>query len=556
MQKVKKKLGELLIESGLITEEILEKVLILQKEKNLKLGEAIVSEGFLTEDEIINAIQAQLSIDYINVDNINIRTEIINIVPESVARKHEVIPLDIVNGKLILIMSDPLNYYSIEEIRIITGYAIKPAISSKREIMKSIEKYYGKNRAEEAADDYGKIYNPKTIVQSSEEYGDENAAPIIKFINTIIENALINNASDIHIEPFENELRVRYRVDGVLREIMKVNVGMIDPVISRIKIMAELNIAEKRNPQDGRVNFRAKGRVIDIRISVVPTIFGEKVVMRLLDKSSFSLDIDKMGFNRTEKDLISSIISRPNGIVLVCGPTGSGKTTTLYTILNVLNDASKNIITIEDPVEYNMNGVNQMQVNNKIGFTFASGLKNILRQDPDIILIGEIRDKETAEISVRSALTGHLVLSSIHTNSAIGTVTRLMDMGIEPFLISSTLSGIIAQRLIRKICSNCGETYISDESEMKILNIDSPIDLKKGRGCSYCNNTGYKGRVGVFEIIDIDREVKDLINAGSSESVMEACARKKGVKFLRDACIEKVTQGVTSIEELLRVTYI
>lgn len=556
MVKQRKRLGEILIDSGLITEDVLKKALNAQKETGEKLGEFLVTKGFATNEQIVEAIRKQLGIDYINLDNVNIRQEIIDIIPEAMARKHELLPLDIINGRLLVVMSDPLNYFAIEDIRVATGYVVKTAISLRNSILESIEKYYGKNKAEKAAENYGKVYGYRKVSnESSVEYEDESSAPIIKFINTVIDNAILYNASDIHIEPYEGKMRVRYRVDGILREIMQVDIGMLEAVVSRIKIMSELNIAEKRIPQDGRVNFKSKQKNIDLRISISPTILGEKVVMRILDKSNFSLNLEKAGLDSDGLNKLKNIISKPYGIILVCGPTGSGKTTTLYTILNILNNNDKNIVTIEDPVEYNLKGINQMQVNNKIGFTFATGLRSILRQDPDIILVGEIRDNETAEISIRSALTGHLVLSTIHTNNAAGAITRLEDMKMEPFLISSTVIGLVAQRLVRKICPNCAEEYISDEKEMRLLGINEQVKLKRGKGCSICNGTGYKGRTGIFEIIEINKEMKELIDYKKSERTIEEEAKKNGTILLREACVKKVLEGVTTVEEMLRVTY-
>lgn len=554
MAKIKKKLGELLVDSGIISEEILEKALEMQRESGKKLGEVLVSEGFTTNDLIVEAVKSQLGIQSINLSTLNIRPEIIDIIPESIARKYEVLPIDIVNGQLMVVMSDPLNYYAIEEIKMSSGYVVKTAIALRDSMLNNIERYYGQSKAREAAEDYGRVYGfkEKNIEQVEE---DENAAPVIKFFNTIIENAILNGTSDIHIEPYEMEMRVRYRIDGVLREMMRTNIGMLDPVVSRIKIMANLNIAEKRVPQDGRISYRSKEKNIDLRISTVPTMWGEKIVMRLLDKSNFTLNLETLGLDNEDMNKINRIISKPYGIILVCGPTGSGKTTTLYSVLNVLNEESKNIITIEDPVEYNFKGISQMQVNNKIGFDFANGLRSILRQDPDIIMVGEIRDRETAEISVRSALTGHLVLSTIHTNNAVGTITRMQDMGVESFLISSTVTGIIAQRLIRKICPNCGQQHLSDERETRLLGLKVPITLKKGKGCSLCNNSGYKGRIGIYEIMEISPEIRNLIDKKAPESEIENMATIQGMEVLRQACINKVKQGITTVDEMMRVTY-
>ncbi|AGY76852.1 GspE/PulE family protein [Clostridium autoethanogenum] len=554
MPKIKKRLGQILVDEGVITEEVMEKALRMQKESGEKLGEVLVNMGFTTEEQIVNAVKEQLGIPLINLDNINVSQNIIDILPVSTAKKHETIPIDIVNGSLLVVMSDPLNYFAIEDIKVATGYHVKTAIALRNSILKNIDKYYGKSKAQEAVQDYRKNFANRTV-ENDRELADETAAPVIKFLNTIIENAMLYNASDIHIEPDEKEMRVRFRVDGMLREIMRTDIDMLSAVISRVKIMASLNIAENRIPQDGRINFKVKQHVIDIRVSTIPTILGEKIVMRLLDKSSFSMDLEKIGLENDELTKLKRMIASPYGIIMVSGPTGSGKTTTLYSILNILNDVSKNIITIEDPVEYNLKGINQMQVNTKIGFDFASGLRSILRQDPDIILVGEIRDNETAEISIRSALTGHLVLSTIHTNNAVGTIGRLLDMGVKPFLISSTLAGVVAQRLVRKICPSCAEEYMSDEREMRILGIKEPVKLKRGKGCSLCNNTGYRGRIGIFEILEIDNDIKNIIDTDYTENKIEKLAVDKGMNTLRKSCISKVLNGVTTVEEMLRATY-
>lgn len=554
MAKIKKRLGELLVDSGVISPEILEKALKMQRASGKKLGEVLVSEGFTTNDLIVEGVKRQLGIQSINLSTLNIRPEIIDTIPESIARKYEVLPIDIVNGQLMVVMSDPLNYYAIEEIKMASGYVVKTAIALRESILSNIEKYYGQSKAREAAEDYGRVYGFKEKNTEQVEE-DENAAPVIKFLNTIIENAILNSTSDIHIEPDEQEMRVRYRIDGVLREMMRINIGMLDPVVSRIKIMANLNIAEKRVPQDGRISFKAKEKNIDLRISTVPTMWGEKIVMRIFDKSNFSLNLETLGLDDLDMSKINRISESPYGIILVCGPTGSGKTTTLYSILNILNEESKNIITIEDPVEYNFKGINQMQVNSKIGFDFANGLKSILRQDPDIIMVGEIRDGETAEISVRSALTGHLVLTTIHTNNAVATITRLEDMGVAPFLISSTVTGIMAQRLVRKICPNCGGDHLSDERETRLLELETPIILKKGKGCNLCNNSGYKGRIGIYEIMEISPEIRNLIDKKAPESEIEDIAIKQGMVILRQACINKIKQGLTTVDEMMRVTY-
>lgn len=556
MSIINKRLGQILIDSGLITEETLQTALNLQKKSGEKLGEVLVNNNFVTDIQILDAVKNQLKIQSINLDLLTINQNIIGLVPETMARKHEVLPIDLINGQLILVMADPLNYYAIEDIKVSTGYVVKPAIALRKSILNNIEKYYGKNKAIEAAESFKKNYGFKSVENREISMdNDEIAAPIINFLNTIIENAVINSASDIHIEPEEKNLRIRFRIDGILREIITTDIGMLNPLISRIKIMSNLNIAQKRIPQDGRIMFKTKGKNIDIRISIVPTTLGEKVVMRLFDKSNFSLSIESLGIDNKDIKKINSIISKPYGMILVSGPTGSGKTTSLYSLLNILNDVSKNLITIEDPVEYNFNGINQMQVNSKIDFTFAKGLRSILRQDPDIIMIGEIRDSETAEIATRSSLTGHLVLSTIHTNTAAGTITRLKDMGIEPFLLSSTVSCVISQRLVRKICPNCGKEYSSTIEEMKLLGISTPSSLKKGIGCPLCNNTGYKGRTSIYEIMEITPEIRALINNGASELEIEKASINSGMIKLKDCCANKVLNKITTTDEMIRVTY-
>ncbi|WP_139905512.1 GspE/PulE family protein [Clostridium thermarum] len=555
MPKINKRLGEILVSSGVITEEVLQNALELQKNTGNKLGEILVKEGFTTEDQIIEAVKSQLGIQYINLDTINISPEIIDIIPEGLARKHELLPVEVVNGQLLVAMADPLNYYALEEIRLHSGLLVKTTISRRESVLNNLEKYYGQRKAKEAIEDFAKTYGirQKNIVTTADE--EENNAPIIKFLNTIIESAIYYGASDIHIEPEEFEFRVRFRIDGVLREMMNSNIGMLDPIVSRIKIMSNLNIAEKRIPQDGRFNYRVKDRNFDLRVSTAPTMWGEKIVMRLLDKSNFIMNLNTLGVEEADMKKMKSIIAKPYGIILVSGPTGSGKTTTLYTFLNILNDETKNIITIEDPVEYNFRGINQMQINPKVGFTFSNGLKSILRQDPDIIMVGEIRDGETAEIAVRAALTGHLVLSTIHTNNAVGTITRLENMGIESFLLSSTVAGVIAQRLVRKICPNCGYEHQTDIREMKLLGLQLPVTIRSGKGCSFCNNTGYKGRAGIYEVMSVNSDLRQLIDERRPEREIEDAAIKNGMTLLREACKRKILSGITTVEELLRVTY-
>ena len=423
----------------------------------------------------------------------------------------------------------------------------------------------GRSGAEKAAREYAKQVGvvpqaaaAQMATVAAEAAEDEAATPVIKFLNTIIENAVNNLASDIHIEPIDEELRVRFRIDGVLREIMRTPISMAGPVVSRVKIMADLNIAERRLPQDGRISYLVGRKAIDLRVSTTPTMYGEKVVMRILDKSSVILEKKALGLQGHNEVLFDQLITKPYGIVLVTGPTGSGKTTTLYTALNQLNTPDKNIVTLEDPVEFNFKGVNQMQVNPKAGLTFATGLRSILRQDPDIIMVGEMRDSETAEIAVRSALTGHLVLSTIHTNDAASAITRLVDMDIEPFLLSASLLGIISQRLVRKICPQCSEDYSASQRELTILENTQHVTLplKRGKGCSYCHESGYKGRVAIYEIMPILAGHRQLIDCRATVDELRDYAVSQGMTTLKQSAVRLVIEGVTSVEELLRVTYV
>lgn len=553
----KKRLGEILVAEQVITEEQLQEALKLQKELGLKLGEVLEQQGWVTEEKVINSLQKQLGIRLVNMDHIQINQEALNSLPEEMAKKYEVIPLDIENGQLILAMKDPLNYFAIEDIRMGIGLRIKPVIAYREELDNAIKKYYGKSVAEKALGQY--VKQNKTVQKNKkEEKVDEENAPIMKFINTTIENAIRNKASDIHIEPEENELRIRFRIDGVLNENLTTSSDIVEPVVSRIKIMSGLDITEKRKPQDGRSFYTFEGKKVDLRISILPVSNGEKVVIRILDKSNFVVNKNFLGMTENEIKKYTHMIKKPHGIVLITGPTGSGKTTTLYSMLNELNDPYKNIVTVEDPIEFNFTGINQVQVNNGVGLNFAEGLRSILRQDPDVIMVGEIRDNETAEIAIRSALTGHLVLSTLHTNDSIGTISRLLDMGIEPFLIASTLNGIIAQRLVRKNCEHCKAPYKASDTEKKILGVklDRNITIYKSKGCNACNHSGYKGRTAVFEMLYLDSDYKKAIEEEKSYSYLQSMAKQKKMSSLRVSTSRKVLSGETSIEELMRVTYL
>lgn len=532
----------------------------------------LMAQGLVTEDDLLRTLQSQMGIPLIDLTRVMVPDSVIRLIPESVASKYTVLPVELSNGQLMVAMSDPADLIAIDELRYASGMLVKPCLAKKSDIVKAIEQYYSKSEVEKVAKDYLKQIGSTqgTVAAQSaavikgvlgaDAGDDETSTPIIKFINTLIENAINSQASDIHIEPVQDELRVRFRIDGVLHEIMRAAMAMANPVVSRIKIMADLNIAERRLPQDGRISYQLINKSIDLRVSTTPTMFGEKVVMRILDKSNIVVSKDALGLSGRDLELFNNFIAKPYGVVLVTGPTGSGKTTTLYTMLNQLNVPQKNILTLEDPVEFNFSGINQVQVNPKAGLTFATGLRSFLRQDPDIIMVGEMRDKETSEIAIRAALTGHLVISTIHTNDSVSAITRLVDMGIEPFLLSASLIGIISQRLIRKICPKCGEAYNAGPKEYALLDLkhegNSPLKMWRGQGCQFCYGSGYKGRRAVFEIMPITPAHRQLIDQKASADDLRKYSIKNGMTTLRRAASNLVIEGVTTIEELLRVTQV
>lgn len=567
LRQERKRLGEILIAGGVISPTQLEEALAMQKSLGLRLGEVLIKQGLVTEEDILRTMQSQLGLPSIDLNRVVVPELILKLLPENVVRKYTVLPVEMSNAQLLVAMSDPTDYFAIDDLRLASGMMVKPCLAKKRDILQAIDRFYGRSEAEKAARDYSKQLGVVPVAASSQatsisvagmEVVDEESTPIIKFLNTIIENAVNNQASDIHIEPIDEELRVRFRIDGVLREIMRTPISMANPVVSRVKIMADLNIAERRLPQDGRISYLVGGKVIDFRVSTTPTMYGEKVVLRILDKSSVILETEALGLVGKDLKTFEKLISSPYGIVLVTGPTGSGKTTTLYTALNQLNTPEKNIVTLEDPVEFNFKGVNQMQVNPKAGLTFATGLRSILRQDPDIIMVGEMRDNETAQIAVRSALTGHLVLSTIHTNDAASSISRLMDMEIEPFLLSASILGIISQRLVRRICPQCMTQYEAGLKEHTLLGISTGthLVLKKGQGCTYCNKSGYKGRIAIFEIMPITAGHRQLIDRRATADELRNYAVDQGMTTLKQAATRLVLEGVTTVEELLRVTYV
>ncbi len=592
------RLGELLIKRNYITPEQLKKAVDEQKLKGGRLESNLVRMGYIKEDELLSFLSAQYRVPSVKISKMEINPNVIKLIPSSVSKKYFIIPINRVGPRLTLAMADPSNIVVIDEIKFMTGFNVEPVVASETEIIDAVKKYYGgggnvaglgtisfqssdfdldegKNSSpgdgimldDEVVDvdDFDKLVHgavDNVEVVEADQGSDESIdmqGPIIKIVNGILIKAIKLGASDIHFEPYERTFRVRYRLDGVLRRDMALPIQIKNAMTSRLKIMAKLDIAEKRLPQDGRIKLRmGKGREMDFRVSSIPVLYGEKVVLRLLDKSALQLDMTKLGFEESSLADLKAAIHKPVGMILVTGPTGSGKTTTLYSALSELNKESENIITAEDPIEYNFMGINQVQMHEEIGLTFASSLRSFLRQDPDIIMVGEIRDFETAQIAVQAALTGHLVLSTVHTNDAPGTISRLIDMGIEPFLISSAIILILAQRLIRKVCTECREPVKVHPQLLIDLGVP-PDEVKsfqvyKGKGCSLCNNTGYKGRLGLYEVMPMKEEVKELVLSRSSTSEVKKEAIRLGMKTLRQSGIAKIKEGVTTIEEVLRST--
>lgn len=547
---MRKRLGDLLVDTGLITEEELNKTLE-EKSADEKLGDALLREGYITEQQLIEVLEFQLGIPHVNITQYPIDQEIIQLVPKELAKRHLLIPIRTDGNKLYVAMADPMDYFVLEELRMATGHQIVPAIATKNALFRMVTKYYD---LQETIEDVIDDYSPDESMEDSGIMDDDS--PVVRLVNQIIQNAVLQRASDIHFDPQEAELTVRYRIDGVLTTERALPKYMQNVMIARIKIMGNLNITESRLPQDGRFQLMMDHRPIDVRLSTLPSVYGEKVVMRILDLGQSLNRLDKLGLSDKNLKKFTKMIEKPNGLVLVTGPTGSGKSSTLYAALNHLNNEKVNIITIEDPVEYRLEGISQVQVNEGIGMTFSAGLRSILRQDPDIIMVGEIRDYETAQIATRASLTGHLVLSTLHTNSAIAALTRLIDMGVEPFLISTSLEGVIGQRLVRRVCRDCEEEAAPTERELQFFEKAgvTPVQLKRGRGCSSCNQTGYRGRLAIQEILPVDDEIKRLIMGQAGMTDIRDYAVEKGMSFLIDDGLLKVASGLTTVEEVLRVT--
>ncbi|OIJ18367.1 type II secretion system protein GspE [Anaerobacillus alkalidiazotrophicus] len=550
MAKERKRLGDLLVEAGLLQKDQVEATL-RSKKQGQKLGDALLERGLITEQQLIEVLEFQLGIPHISLQRYPVDTTLMNIVPKELARRNILIPIKRNGDQLLVAMADPMDYNALDDLRMSTGFQVEQVIASKEDILQAINKHYA---IDESMRDSLVEQLEEDLAAAVANAGEEDA-PAIRLVNQILLNGIQKKASDIHIDPQEKKLLVRYRVDGLLKTERALPKNLQNVLTARIKIMANLNITETRLPQDGRIKVTIDFNPIDLRISTLPTVYGEKIVIRILDLGSALVNLGQLGFNKINYKHFVNLIAKPSGIILITGPTGSGKTSTLYAALNHLNSDEVNIITVEDPVEYQIEGINQVQVNTNVGLTFATGLRSILRQDPNIVMVGEIRDAETAEIAIRASLTGHLVLSTLHTNSAIATIPRLIDMGIEPFLVVSSLSGIVAQRLVRKICRECKEEYEPTEME-KNLYIRRGIKMGKtyrGKGCEVCGSTGYQGRVAIQEILVIDDEIRQMMMNNKTTTSIRDYALQNGMVFLMDDGLLKVKQGLTTIEEVLRI---
>ncbi len=565
MARFKKiRIGDALIQKGLLTEQQLQEALSKQKELGQKLGETVVTLGFVSENDMIDMLVEQLGIEYVDVRREKIDESAVKLLKEDFLRKNSIIPIGydpLLPNVLRVAMADPMDIIAIDDISIITNLQIDPVLSTKTAIDIALDKVFGDTQAMQAAEQYRKERerDKAIIAGGDEEDGDSELdnSPIVQLVRSILEQGVRRGSSDIHIEALEFKVRVRYRIDGTLVEAFSYDIDLLSGIVARIKIIGGMDISEKRKPQDGRIAMTVDRRDWDVRVSILPTINGEKVVMRLTSKENLTRDKKNLGFTEEELDKFDRILKNPHGIVLVTGPTGSGKSTTLYTALSELNTEEVNIITVEDPVEANMEGLNQVHVNEKAGLTFAAALRSILRQDPDIIMIGEIRDGETADIAVRAAITGHLVISTLHTNGTASTVTRLIDMGLEPYLVGDSLVGVIAQRLVRRLCPECKKIAYMTEDEKRLLGVTRPgqVQVYEPVGCDNCNNTGYKGRIGVYEIMPVTNALRIKIAAGSRADQIKEVAVSEGMHPLSESATRLFLEGTTSFKEALRITY-
>ena len=556
------RIGDVLVAAGAITEEQLQEGLAKQKETGRKLGNALVDLGFISNDMLITVLTTQLGIDYIELKGAKIEEKVIHMVPENMVTKYQAIPIEIDpdNPNILKVaMADPREIMAMDDIGLVTNLQVEPMLASEEGIRNAIDKYYGSAQAMEAAEAY-RQEQQNVLGGGDEEEGNEEIdnSPIVLLVKQIIEGGVRQRASDIHIEALENSVRVRYRIDGALKQVMSYDLSILAGITARIKIIGGMDIAEKRKPQDGRITIMVDRREFDVRVSILPTVFGEKTVMRLTSKDGLTKPKSALGFDAEQEKVFDNILSNPHGIILVTGPTGSGKSTTLYTSLSELNTEDVNIITVEDPVEANINGINQVQVNNKADMTFAAALRSILRQDPDIIMIGEIRDGETAGIAVQAAITGHLVVSTLHTNSAASTITRLIDMGIESYIAGDAVVGVIAQRLVRRLCTTCKQPRLVEDDERVQLGVpadEEDVIIYEPQGCPLCNDTGYSGRIGVYEMMPVSRELQAVIASGATADVIEKQALKEGMLTLKMGAAKHVLDGITSIAEMNKIVH-
>lgn len=554
----RKYLGELLIGMGMITQQQLEECLSEQKGSGERLGKILRNKGYVTEQQLMEIMEFQLGIPLINLETVSFPHSLAKYIPVTLARRHKMLPVKVESGKLFVAMSDPLDFIALEDAKMVSGLEVLPMISPEHAIETGINKVYGNEYAETAIKELT-AENEREDADEGEESGNKiSNAPIVRLVSSIFEQAAKARASDIHVEPSETDVRVRVRIDGQLITLLTIPKRAQSAVITRLKIIGNMDIAEKRVPQDGRYKLSVGGNEIDVRMSSLPTVHGEKIVMRLLDKQNFLISKEKLGFTEGNIKKFDLLLQNPHGVILITGPTGSGKSTTLYAMLGELNKVTENIITVEDPVEYSMPGINQVQVNTKAGLTFSSGLRSILRQDPDIIMIGEIRDQETVDIAIRAAITGHLVLSTIHTNDAPGTISRLVDMGVPSYMLAASLVGILSQRLVKKICPFCKAEYMPSKFELHAAGLSASYNkpMYIGKGCSYCNETGYKGRMAVHEILIVDREVRDMITSGASiDDIRDYAVKGQHMSTIAAGCVTQMEKGETTIHEVIHTAY-
>ena len=560
------RLGEVLVHEGVVNEDQVKEALIKQSNFGLKIGETLIKLGYLTEKQLLQALNLQLGYTIVNEKELmELDLDIVSQIPEPYAVENRVIALREEGDGVVVALVDPENLTVLDNLKKILGKNIKPELIGSTMLADTIEKYYKSIRTTTQVEDAVGGFDFVAVDEDENEItissaSSEADAPVVKLVNLIINEAIKSGATDIHIEPLIKNTRVRYRVDGALREVMTPPIGMHPGVISLIKVMSKLNIAERRLPQDGHISLKTSLKSVDVRVSITPTVLGEKVVMRLLDKGEFGFMLSTLGFEQEDMDIFSRIIRRPYGIIIVSGPTGSGKSTTLHAALKEIQDVESNIITVEDPVEYRLEGITQIETKEQIGLTFGAALRSVLRQDPDIVLIGEIRDEETADIAIKFSLTGHLVFTTLHANDAPSTVTRLIDIGIKPYLVGSSLSLVMAQRLVRKICPNCISDYKPTDQEISDCGLTpeeaANIDFKLGRGCVHCNNTGFAGRIGIFELLTVNPEIRRLIYEGANQDLIREAALRAGMRTLHDAAIEKMKRGITTIREVIKMTIV